>query len=136
MNLSQFLKQVPVTATVKDAESNPNMSWPGASHYRVTLKHDGRQITVPFSVGSAHGHPTVYDVLESLAMECSSYDQARDLHDFMQELGYTSRAQAEPIYMACGKLSKQLRTLLGEENYETLLYKVDPNDDDPQREGN
>lgn len=71
-DLGQFLTRVPIQARITEVDRNPHVDpsdWDrGASHWRVTLRYDGRRMQVYFSRGSAHTEPpTVRDVIGCLA---------------------------------------------------------------------
>ncbi len=70
--------------------------------------------------------PELDTVLDSLMSDAICYDDARDFEDFAANLGYsTDSRKAEATYRACGELAKQLRHFLGDDLYQTLLYKVE-----------
>jgi hypothetical protein len=73
-----------------------------------------------------HKTPEAQDILDCLASDSSSYDNARNFEDFCSDFGYDEDSRsAEKIYNACGAIAKELKFFLGAELYEVLLYKVE-----------
>lgn len=118
------------------AERNPNSSesdWGrGAHHYLVTLARGKRAMAVPFSMGSglrdsngAPRQPTAADVLDCLANDAASVDNARDFEDWASELGMDPDSRAERTYRAVLEQRETLEDFLGEELYQELLYQVE-----------
>jgi hypothetical protein len=134
MNLSDFITEHDITATVEPAASNPNMTdWDrDASHWLVTLQVADRSMAVPFSQGSAHTEPpTAADVLESLASDSAGYINAGSFEDWADEYGYdTDSRKAFGTYEAIGVQAAELRTLLTDEAFEALLEVSDDDDED------
>jgi len=120
MTMQQFVNRYHVRASAKWADSNPNMigEWKdhGASHWRVTLKHQGRQMTVPFSQGSAISHePTAEDVLGCLVSDASGFENARSFEEWCSEYGYdTDSRTAERTYQIIEKQAEKVKRLLGD----------------------
>lgn len=80
--MREFVSRHGIRASARWADSNPNIEpseWDrDASHWRVTIRHDGRQLIVPYSQGAAHtGEPSVLDVLDCLASDATGYENAR-----------------------------------------------------------
>lgn len=93
---------------------------------------------VPFAMGAAASNyirqnsrpipPSVSDVLGCLALDAVGYDNSRDFEDWAAGLGWDSDSRkAKRCYHATAEQSKALRHLLGDENYQALLYKTEPN---------
>jgi len=85
-------------------------------HWRVTLRFEGRRTTVDFWQGLGHSaEPTAADVLSSLVLDASSYENAGSFEAFVADLGYDEDSRAaERVYKACGKMAPRVRKLLGE----------------------
>lgn len=99
---------------------------PGRRWYDVTLTMDGRTMVVPFGMGSAHSErPSAADVLNCLASDASTYDQARGFEDWAADLGFdTDSRKAERIYREVGKQARELRAFLGDK-YDAYLYETE-----------
>lgn len=80
-----------------------------------------------FSQGSAHTEePTLADVLDCLASDASSYDNAGTFEEWASEYGYDSDSRkAEKTYKAIKRQAEQLKRTLGQDAYEELLYKTE-----------
>lgn len=70
--------------------------------------------------------PGVASVLDCLASDAASYDNARNFEDWCAEFGMdTDSRKAERMYHIVGAQAKLLRHFLGNEAYETLLFKTE-----------
>lgn len=70
--------------------------------------------------------PTIDSVLDCLAIDSSSFDDAKDFETWAADFGFdTDSRKAEKAYRTCGDQAKRLRHLLGDEAYAELLYKVE-----------
>lgn len=129
MTIQDFIGNAGITSKVKRVESNPNMSdmGAGASHWVVTLKAGRFSMRVPFSQGSAHTvAPTAADVLDCLASDAASVENARDFADWCGDYGYdVDSRKAHKTYTICVRQAAKLRAMLGQDNYETLLFKTE-----------
>jgi len=103
--------------------------WPDAYHFRCRLILKGRPAyTFWYSMGSAHAgkEPELDGVLSCLASDASGYENARTFEEFCGEYGYeTDSRKAERIYRACGRAAAALKRLLGDVQYERLLWETD-----------
>ena len=138
--IKQFVKQQYITLSAEWTERNPYMDDPewervaAPDHWKVTLRRrdpeTGKryQMTTYFSMGVGYGgrEPVVEEVLDSLAMDASGVENARDFEDWASEYGYdTDSRKAERSYRACQKTAAQLKRFLDDDLYDTLLWHVD-----------
>ena len=126
--MKRFVEKNRIRIVVDYADENKNApDWKDANHYKVTLRKGNRQLTTYFSQGYAINHePTAEDVLDCLASDSSSVDNARSFEDWAGDYGYdTDSRKAEKIYNACRKQADKLKTFLGDTNYEELLYNTE-----------
>jgi len=96
--------------------------WARDSHpWKVTLRYQGRQLTVPFFMGSAlDREPTAADVLSCLVSDANAVEQARDFEDFCHDFGYdTDSRKAEKIYRQLETQAPKVRRFLGDD-FETF----------------
>jgi hypothetical protein len=96
----------------------PRMDEKGMDGWTVTLRFGRRRMTIPFYKGFGHhgAEPTTYEVLDSILMDASAYDNARSFEDFASEFGYDADSRtAERLYKACGSISKRLRRFLADD---------------------
>lgn len=119
-------------------------------HYAwsVTLNRGSVTLTVPYRMGTAHvtktakrsyhhewaeslpryepTPPTAASVLDSLAVDSSTWEEARDFEEFASNLGFDPDSRkAERMYNECGEQAKRLRHFLGREAYDTLLWETE-----------
>jgi hypothetical protein len=132
--LQEFIAREGLSAEVDGADSNPNMDdMPvGSSHWLVTIRKDDESMDVPFSMGPAlNGPPTLASVLNCLASDAASVDNARSFDEWAEEMGYFPMEssedfrKAESTYKAIEQQSSALRDLLGHEAFESLLYETE-----------
>ena len=131
MKIQDFVEKYRVRLQMERAMENPNImskDMPtGSRHWRCVLRVQRRRLTTPFSQGSGlKDDPTVSDVLDCLAMDAADVEGAKDFEAWAQELGLnTDSRRAENIYRAVMRQTVGLKRLLGDEAFETLLWKTE-----------
>ena len=108
------------------ADENPNgPDWTDATHYKVVLRCEGRQLTTYFSMGYAHtNEPSAADVLDCLASDSSAMGES--FEDWCRDLGESPDSRkAERTYNICRKQAEGLKRLLGKERFEALVYETE-----------
>lgn len=101
--------------------------------YTITLRRwdadtdRWQEITTPWRAGLAiTTAPTAVDVLNSLRVDASSYDDSTDFEDFAANLGMSDDSiTALTAYKACGDTRKRLVRFLGSERELDRLYATD-----------
>jgi hypothetical protein len=89
--------------------------WRGNA-YKVTLRFQGRQLTVPFFTGDLHPWPTTRDVVECLASDffCFDSEYVRDFEDFCSNLGYDPDSRkAEAQYRSGVHQTRKFKAFIG-----------------------
>lgn len=121
MNIQEFLEKNPVKIDTEWADSNPNMDCHDMNHYKVKLKHKGRQMSLFFSQGyGISGAPTVETVLECLSSDSSMLDYG--FEEWADNLGWDSDSRkAEKTYKLCQRQAKKLENMLGAPAFQDLL---------------
>jgi hypothetical protein len=113
---ARFVKENNVRISVSyGAPENPEFK--ESDGWTVTLKMDGRQMTVPFYKGYGHhgAKPTAEEVLECLAMDAEGIKYFNTFEDWCREYGYDADSRrAEKIYHDCVKYRKKLQRFLGD----------------------
>lgn len=134
MDTQTFIAREGITMTAVKVPANPNMDgdaeWSAqASHYYVTFSRAGspEKLVSYFSQGSAHKRaPQAEDVLDCLASDAASVENARGFEDWADELGYdTDSRKAERTYDVCRQQANHLRRFLGAQLYTTMLFGVE-----------
>ena len=70
--------------------------------------------------------PKVEDILDSLALDASGYDNSQCFEDWAGDYGYDEDSRkGERIYQAIREERNKLEAFLGRDLYQTLLYKVE-----------
>lgn len=134
--LARFIADHGIAADVEHAASNPHATgdeWErSASHWVVTLKREGAEpFPVPFSQGSAHTEPpTADDVLDCLASDAASVENAPDWLDWAEGMGFDGEGakalrEARDTHATILKQSETLRSFLPEGAYDALLWNTD-----------
>ena len=130
--MTEFLEEARITMSAKWADSNPNMDPDSArqmDHWRCIFRMGNKQLTVSFSQGFGHNGkaPKAKDVLDCLGSDAASYENARgDFEQWASEFGYdTDSRKAEKTFKAVEKQSFKLKTFLGEDLYNELLWHTE-----------
>jgi len=126
--LADFIRRHHVTSTATEDPSIPeDPAWRGASHWKVQVRVEGRVMTIPYHLGSAHtGPPQLDDVLNSLALDSSGYENARGFEDWASEYGYDADSRkARGIWRQVQVQARKLKQLLGATAYDELLYHTE-----------
>lgn len=126
--LQDFIAEHGITSTSKRVKGPaPSEDWPaGTHHYSVTFRHHDNKMTVPYHMGAALTNPpTTAEVLETLSLDSSSYENAADLDDWMSEYGETNYMRGKRTYEAVEKLAQKLLEFLGEGRYKQLLWDTE-----------
>jgi len=152
MNTREFVKAHVITISFRPMPKNLNMLDPEwvARHYQVTLRHKGRSLTTSFSKGMGLDYGVEpEEVLDSLASDASSIENATDFKDWARDLGIDAwelpeyvrtKRQAEEYgyekewesfqrwqrsYKAGQANTEKLRRFLGPDLFRTLVYNTD-----------
>jgi len=106
-------ENVRITAEYGGVELPEDWS-PGTHPYKVTLRFQRRQLTVPFFMGSAHEcEPTAGDVLSCLISDARIGEES--FEDFCSELGYDPDSRrAERTWRTCRDLTPRVSRFLGD----------------------
>ena len=126
--LKQFVKENDVTMDVEYSDYNKNdPEWMDANHYKVTLKHNKKRFTTYFSQGyGIKGEPKPEDVLNCLASDSASIENARSFEEWAGEFGYdTDSRKSEKIYKVCQKQAEKIKALFGDDLYNELLFNTE-----------
>ena len=126
--MNDFIKDNGITMSSEWTERNPNMAdWNDANHYKCTLKRERKQMTLYYSQGyGIKGEPEAAGVLDCLASDASSIDNAGSFEDWANDHGSDEDSRkAEKTYTVCIRQAASLKKLLGDELYEELLYETE-----------
>lgn len=134
MPLAAFIAEHGISANVRHSTEPRRKGWPeDANHWTVTLRRrmsdhpGGALMVVPFSQGSAHTEPpTLSEVLECVVDDCATFENARDLQDWIAEYGtdphdLAALKEAERKFRAVGEQAAKLRAFLGDDAYNALV---------------
>jgi len=85
----------------------------GSNPWRVTLRFEGRRLTVPFYTGSAITRdPGAADVLSCIVSDARCGEES--FESFCSDLGYdVDSRKAEQTWRACCKMGPKVRRFLG-----------------------
>ena len=113
---------------------NPNMpDWKNADHWEVVLHITGKGLYEPefitcYSMGIGHKgkKPTMQQVLDCVASDAAGYEDSGSFEEWAMNYGYNPDSRkAEKIYLLVEQGSRELRTFLGNEAYESLLRETE-----------
>lgn len=118
-----------ITMTATQWHENPHIDDnQKMDHWRCILRHGRRRMTVYFSKGIGHKgtEPTIAEVLDCLASDASTVDNAQGFEDWASDLGYDPDSRkAERTFKAVQRQSDRLRDFLGDSLYRTLLWETE-----------
>ena len=123
--MQEFIEKTGTTAIFEWASDNPFMSG-NMNHFKVKIKVKDRSYTTYYSQGyGLKREPKTSDVLSCLVMDAASYENARDIDDFVAETGFEISCKAdvrkvEKIFKACAKTSDAMKRLYSEDELQEL----------------
>lgn len=114
VKLSTLCETLKITSKAVYGGEVPEGWTPGTHPYKVTLRFEGRRLTVPFFMGPAHTkEPTAADVLSSITSDARAGEQS--FEDFCGDFGYdTDSRKARATWKACEKMAPRVRKFLGD----------------------
>jgi hypothetical protein len=85
--------------------------------YTVQLKRGTRRLTTPWRQGMAlTGRPDPADVLSSLMLDASGYENAETFEEWAADYGFDADSRkAEALYKQVGTLTRKLKRFLGDD---------------------
>ena len=132
ITIQEFITENRIKGEKIKVFANPHMEDTGhkMNHWQVKLgklTHPNDEMIVHFSMGLAHKKPpSTVDVLDCLASDAASIENASGFEDWASEFGYdTDSRRAQRTFEVCSEQSDALRKFLGHEAYKTLLWKVE-----------
>ena len=134
VTIDQFVTDNRISMTAERTDRNPNIEDSRSmDHWKVTLgirRHQARprQMTLVFSQGYGHhgAEPKVSSVLDCLASDSASIENAQGFEDWASEFGYDPDSRkAERAFKACEHQAKRLRNFLGDDLYDQLLWHTE-----------
>ena len=132
MNTLVFTNHHKISMVSDYADTNPNMDmdaeWAvAASHWKCRFRRGNQCLTTYFSMGSAHiGNPKAADVLDCLASDAASIENARSFEDWCSDFGYdTDSRRAERTFKTCERQAHKLKQFLGPDLYDTLPWNTE-----------
>jgi hypothetical protein len=114
MTYQEFTAKYNLTLTAERTNKNSSMTNFNGDHYKVTLKHSRRRMTLIFSKGYGHNGqpPTVDEVFCCLA--CDYQIENEDFESFCNEMGYDNDSRsAERTFNAVKQQNIKLEKFLG-----------------------
>lgn len=121
------MKKVIVNAQygVNESVANKMSDWQqNSTAYTVTVKYSGKQMTLPFFMGSALTHdPSENDVLPCLVSDYQAVQHAESFEEFADEFGYDVDSRtAEATYKQCQKIARNMQRVFGDD-LENIITK-------------
>lgn len=145
VTIEQFVADNGISLKATWADRNPHMDSRDMDHWKVVLRRDTdkavivngavdmtrsdkrRVMTTYFSKGYGHNgaKPTATEVLSCLASDAAGLENNNSFEDWCDEYGYdTDSRKAEKTYKACKHIASRLRTFLGDDLYNQLLWHL------------
>ena len=99
----------------------------GSQHFKIKMRCGRDRMQVYWTQGPAiRENPTLEHVLDTIASDAASVDNAQDFAEWAFDLGYTTSAdllrKGRRIYGACVRQARSLKKLLGDSVYQALLW--------------
>lgn len=110
---------------------NPHLKDFKGDHWEVVLHTPGmgvNEFATYFSKGFGHKgkKPTIAEVLDCLASDAAGYENSKNFRDWAMECGYdTDSRKAVKTYHLVEKEATDLKTFLGKEAYDQLLWETE-----------
>jgi hypothetical protein len=134
IKLSRRIELDKITARAKFSDVTSE-SFPDSDSWKVTLTRtdsEGRRHHLSTQFFTGYGlrermpdGPSAEDVLESMLLDASGYENAQGFADWCSEYGYDSDSRkAEAVYRATGKQTEKLRKFLGDA-YKAYVWETD-----------
>lgn len=129
--LSEFISEHKLKIFFERADSNPAMAANGGrdmDHWKVKITSGRKQYTVTFSKGFGHNGrpPELSEVLDCLASDAATIENARTFEEWAGELGYDADSRsAEKTYNEVQKQAARLKAFLGADDYRALLFETE-----------
>lgn len=127
VSIEEFIQAHRIRMSAEQVDRNPQMDDFEGDHWKCVLRVGTSRMTVHFSKGYGHhgAEPQVSEVLDCLASDATSFENARSFEEWARDYGYnTDSRKAEKTYRAVEKQATALRRLLGD-SYETLLWNTE-----------
>ena len=129
VTIENLIESNHITLTATRWHENPNMDDSrDMDHWKVTLRFGRARMTIYFSKGYGHhgAEPTADEVLDCLASDAGGVENSNSFADWCGEYGYDEDSRkAEKTYKACRHNSNRLRSFLGDDLFEQLLWNTE-----------
>jgi len=128
VTIAELIRKNRITLTAERCEANPNMDSQDMDHWKTVLRIGNRRMTVYFSKGYGHNGkaPKADEVLGCLASDSAAIENTRSFEDWCAEFGYDSDSRkAEKTFKVCEHQAKRLRSFLGEDLFNTLIWDAE-----------
>lgn len=130
LKLSTLIARLGITMVCEPTNSNPNfIGSDDMDHWCCELRKDKRRMTVPFSCGVGHNGkaPKVEDVLDCLASDSASIENAQSFEEWCAEYGYdTNSRKAEKTFKICQRQAAKLKQFMDSSaGYNQLLFNTE-----------
>ncbi len=127
--IAEFIRSAGITLRAERTDHNSSMADSrDMDHWRVTLRAGRSRMTLTFSKGYGHNgaEPTTAEVLDCLASDAATWENAQTFEDWCSEFGFdTDSRKAERIFKTVERQAARLKALLGESAYDTLLWHTE-----------
>lgn len=127
--VADFVKAHGVKLTCEAWHENPHMDdSAGMHHWRCRLHCGESSMSLYYSMGWALAgkRPELADVLDCLASDAATIENAPTFEQWAEELGYDMDSRKEErTFITCRDQAGLLRVVLGDGAYEDLLYNTE-----------
>lgn len=129
--VNEFIKDLGITVAATRVDANPNMADSAdMDHWRLSMRSSVNmtKMTVYFSMGRGLNgrEPKLDEVLDCIASDAASVENAQSFEDWCGELGFdTDSRKAHRIYSVCKRQAERLRKFVGINAYNDLLWETE-----------
>jgi hypothetical protein len=94
-------------------------------HYRCELHGCNGDRPITTTIGCEDGPPEIADVLDAIAAEAAIVEAADSFEEWAVQMGFDPDSRyGERVFRAARRQATRLRALLGDEDYDQLLWQT------------
>ena len=103
-----------------ESENQDELFTPHHRKYDCKIEYKGHRYSFEYQCTPNYLKPNLADCLDCLLNDKASYDESRNVFDFMAEFGYDDVIKGREAYRACKKTSKALDRMFTDEEFDMI----------------
>lgn len=108
----------------READNQNNTFTPNHTRFKCKIKYCGLQYTFDYQCNTAYSEPNMRDCIYAATCDMFTYDNCRDIADFIAEYGYDDIKAASRAYKGCKKTSIALHRLFTDDELDELMEEL------------